>query len=46
MKPVEGIVDIVNAAIPEGTVQQFKKLKMLLDAIDFRFSLGLGDYHR
>ncbi len=44
MKPVEGIVDIVNAAIPEGTGTAIQETKdAFLDAIDFRFSLGLGD---
>ena len=44
MKPVEGIVDIVNAAIPEGTGTAIQETKdRFLDAIDVRFNLGVGD---
>lgn len=44
MKPVEGIVDIVNAAIPEGTGTAIQETKdKFLDAIDVRFNLGVGD---
>ena len=44
IKPVEGIVDIVNAAIPEGTGTAIQKTKdKFLDAIDVRFNLGVGD---
>ena len=44
IKPVEGIVDIVNAAIPEGTGTAIQETKdKFLDAIDVRFNLGVGD---
>ena len=44
MKPVQGIVDIVNAAIPEGTGTAIQETKdKFLDAIDVRFNLGTGD---
>lgn len=44
MKPVQGIVDFTNALIPEGTGTAIQETKdAFLDAIDFRFNLGLGD---
>jgi hypothetical protein len=44
MKPVHGLVKMVDAVIPPGTGTAIQETKdKFLDAIDVRFNLGVGD---